>query len=199
MGATGRRARECRMEGLPEQARAAHSAACSSQEAASDSCRADFEATAQLHAPVSTANSPQKPERYRRSCSNAAQQPMRSPPLVATSGSLNSAVGSVLQTSAREQGQQDREVGDRDRQDRHGRAEEHHAAGYAFRKQFEFLRAVEEYSSALALVPGHFKALFNRGYSYDKVRASPRINSYMLSCLQHFPSPMSHLSTRMVP
>jgi len=129
MGATGRRARECRMEGLPEQARAAHSAACSSQEAASDSCRADFEATA----------------------------------------------------------------------DRHGRAEEHHAAGYAFRKQFEFLRAVEEYSSALALVPGHFKALFNRGYSYDKVRASPRINSYMLSCLQPFPSPMSHLSTRMVP
>jgi hypothetical protein len=28
---------------------------------------------------------------------------------------------------------------------------------------------VEEYSRALALDPGHFKALFNRGFSYDKV------------------------------
>jgi tetratricopeptide (TPR) repeat protein len=48
-------------------------------------------------------------------------------------------------------------------------AEQHHARGYAARKQGRFDVAVEEYSRTLALEPGHFKALFNRGFSYDKV------------------------------
>lgn len=48
-------------------------------------------------------------------------------------------------------------------------AEQHHARGYAARKQGRFDVAVEEYSKALALEPRHFKALFNRGFSYDKV------------------------------
>jgi len=48
-------------------------------------------------------------------------------------------------------------------------AEQHHARGYAARKQGRFDVAVEEYSRTLALEPRHFKALFNRGFSYDKV------------------------------
>lgn len=49
-------------------------------------------------------------------------------------------------------------------------ADYYHARGYAARKQGNFAGAVEEYSRALSLTPNHFKALFNRGFSYDKVR-----------------------------
>ena len=48
-------------------------------------------------------------------------------------------------------------------------ADEHHAKGYSFRKQGNFAAAVEEYSQAIHLEPHHFKALFNRGFSWDKV------------------------------
>jgi tetratricopeptide (TPR) repeat protein len=48
-------------------------------------------------------------------------------------------------------------------------ADYYHARGYAARKQGNFAGAVEEYSRALSLTPSHFKALFNRGFSYDKV------------------------------
>ena len=46
-----------------------------------------------------------------------------------------------------------------------------HARGYALRKHGGFLGAVEAYSEAIKLQPAHFKALFNRAFSYDKVRA----------------------------
>lgn len=49
-------------------------------------------------------------------------------------------------------------------------ADYYHARGYAARKQGNFKGAVEEYTRALSLSPAHFKALFNRGFSYDKVR-----------------------------
>ena len=48
-------------------------------------------------------------------------------------------------------------------------ADYYHARGYAARKHGNFQAAVEEYSRALALDNSHFKALFNRGFSYDKV------------------------------
>lgn len=51
-------------------------------------------------------------------------------------------------------------------------ADEHHAKGYSFRKQGNFAAAIEEYSQAIALEPHHFKALFNRGFSWDKVTSS---------------------------
>lgn len=51
-------------------------------------------------------------------------------------------------------------------------ADYYHARGYAARKQGNFAGAVEEYSRALSLTPNHFKALFNRGFSYDKVSRS---------------------------
>ena len=38
------------------------------------------------------------------------------------------------------------------------------------RKQGRFERRGQEYSRTLALAPRHFKALFSRGFSYDKVR-----------------------------
>ena len=50
-------------------------------------------------------------------------------------------------------------------------AEVAHAQGYALRKRGDFLGAVAAYSAALKLQPHHFKALFNRAYSHDKVPA----------------------------
>ena len=49
------------------------------------------------------------------------------------------------------------------------KADYHHARGYAFRKQGKFEAAIEEYTQAINLDPRHFKALFNRGFSHDKV------------------------------
>jgi len=48
-----------------------------------------------------------------------------------------------------------------------------HARGYALRKRGDFLGAVAAYTAALELQPEHFKALFNRAFSYDKARARP--------------------------
>lgn len=44
-----------------------------------------------------------------------------------------------------------------------------HARGFAHRKSGNFKVAIEDYSRAIELDPRHFKALFNRGFSYDKV------------------------------
>lgn len=54
-------------------------------------------------------------------------------------------------------------------------AHQHHAKGYSFRKQGNFAAAIEEYSQAIALEPHHFKALFNRGFSWDKVHSTPPV------------------------
>ena len=54
-------------------------------------------------------------------------------------------------------------------------ADEHHGQGYSFRKQGNFAAAIEEYSQAIALEPQHFKALFNRGFSWDKVSACAKL------------------------
>ena len=48
-------------------------------------------------------------------------------------------------------------------------ADAHHAAGYALRKAGMYEGAVREYSLALAADPAHFRALFNRAFSLDKV------------------------------
>lgn len=48
-------------------------------------------------------------------------------------------------------------------------ADDYHARGYALRKRGDFAGAVREYSAALALDPAHFKCLFNRAFSLDKV------------------------------
>lgn len=48
-------------------------------------------------------------------------------------------------------------------------ADEHHARGYALRKRGDFAAAVREYTAALAQDPSHFKSLFNRAFSLDKV------------------------------
>jgi Flp pilus assembly protein TadD len=61
---------------------------------------------------------------------------------------------------------------DPEAQRRSKQADFHHARGYAARKQGNFSAAVEEYSKALVLEQRHFKALFNRGFSYDKVSAA---------------------------
>lgn len=49
-------------------------------------------------------------------------------------------------------------------------ADQHHARGYALRKQGNFAEAIQEYSEAIQLQPRHLKSLFNRAFSYDKVR-----------------------------
>ena len=51
------------------------------------------------------------------------------------------------------------------------KAEEHVAAGYAFRKGGDFAAAAAAYGAALCFSPRHFKALFNRGFCLDKVTA----------------------------
>lgn len=52
-----------------------------------------------------------------------------------------------------------------------GSVEEHHARGYMLRKRGDFHSAILHYSKALEAQPDHFSALFNRGFSYDKVLA----------------------------
>ena len=54
------------------------------------------------------------------------------------------------------------------------RVEQHNAAGFALRKRGDFGEAVREYSAALALAPLHFKAVFNRGFCYDKASLRPQ-------------------------
>lgn len=55
-----------------------------------------------------------------------------------------------------------------------GAAEEHHARGYMLRKRGDFQGAIAHYSRALEKQPDHFSALFNRGFSYDKVSSARR-------------------------
>ena len=62
-------------------------------------------------------------------------------------------------------------------------ADEHHAKGYSFRKQGNFAAAIEEYSQAIALEPHHFKALFNRGFSWDKVHCTVAFGMHPQCCM----------------
>ena len=48
-------------------------------------------------------------------------------------------------------------------------AETFHAKGYAARKQSDYKTAIALYTKALEIYPYHFKALFNRGFAYDKL------------------------------
>jgi len=48
-------------------------------------------------------------------------------------------------------------------------AEKFHAEGYAARKQSDYKTAIALYTKALEIYPYHFKALFNRGFAYDKL------------------------------
>ena len=61
-------------------------------------------------------------------------------------------------------------------------ADDYHARGYALRKRGDFAGAVREYSAALALDPSHFKCLFNRAFSLDKVGAC-RLGAGPAQCL----------------
>ena len=78
-------------------------------------------------------------------------------------------------------------------------ADEHHAKGYSFRKQGDFAAAIEEYSQAIVLEPQHFKALFNRGFSWDKVHCTLAFGMHpqcrMCNRVQGWPSgPLSHMA-----
>ena len=48
-------------------------------------------------------------------------------------------------------------------------AEELHSEGYKARQQGNYEIAVRRYTEALTIMPNHFKALFNRGFAYDKL------------------------------
>ncbi|ESL06013.1 hypothetical protein TRSC58_06319 [Trypanosoma rangeli SC58] len=48
-------------------------------------------------------------------------------------------------------------------------AELHHHRGLEYRKEGDFVRAIEEYSAALRLDAKNFKAMFNRGFCNDKI------------------------------
>lgn len=48
-------------------------------------------------------------------------------------------------------------------------AEMMHSYGWEARKKQEFGKAIEYYSRAIELNPGHFKAIFNRGFALDKM------------------------------
>jgi tetratricopeptide (TPR) repeat protein len=48
-------------------------------------------------------------------------------------------------------------------------AEQFHAKGYDSRKKGDYETAIKHYSEALKIMPNHFKALFNRGFAYDKI------------------------------
>ena len=48
-------------------------------------------------------------------------------------------------------------------------AEARHAEGFRLRREGDFKGAVDQYSRAIAAHPLHFKALFNRGFAFDKL------------------------------
>jgi tetratricopeptide (TPR) repeat protein len=48
-------------------------------------------------------------------------------------------------------------------------AEVFHAQGYAARKLSDYNKAINLYTKTLEIYPYHFKALFNRGFAYDKL------------------------------
>lgn len=47
--------------------------------------------------------------------------------------------------------------------------EQANSRAFALRQQGRLVEAVREYSRALEVEPGHFKSLFNRGFTYDRV------------------------------
>ena len=49
------------------------------------------------------------------------------------------------------------------------KAETFHAQGYAARKRGDYAQAITLYTKAIEIQPMHFKALFNRGFAYDKL------------------------------
>jgi len=44
-----------------------------------------------------------------------------------------------------------------------------HSYGWEARQKQEFKKATEYYSKALELNPNHFKAIFNRGFAFDRL------------------------------
>ena len=50
-----------------------------------------------------------------------------------------------------------------------GSAEYYHQLGFSYRKRGNLQGAIREYTNALQADPGHFKALFNRGFCFDKL------------------------------
>jgi Flp pilus assembly protein TadD len=44
-----------------------------------------------------------------------------------------------------------------------------HSYGWDARKRQDFRKAIEYYNSAIELNPAHFKAIFNRGFAFDKL------------------------------
>lgn len=91
-----------------------------------------------------------------------------SPQRAARAGSSDAACQQQAQARELEPPQQAQQPA---QQGQHGQltADDYHARGYALRKRGDFAGAVREYSAALALDPAHFKCLFNRAFSLDKV------------------------------
>jgi hypothetical protein len=58
---------------------------------------------------------------------------------------------------------------------RHKAIEQYNARAFSLRQQGKLMEAVREYSRALELEPYHFKTLFNRGFTHDRVRGAARI------------------------
>ncbi len=48
-------------------------------------------------------------------------------------------------------------------------AEECHSKGYEARKKGDYQKAIDFYTESIKLMPNHFKALFNRGFAFDKI------------------------------
>lgn len=65
-------------------------------------------------------------------------------------------------------------------------ADEYHARGYALRKQGNFTGAIQAYTQALEQEPSHFKAVFNRAFSYDKVRI--KVSGNQNACVSRYAS-----------
>lgn len=74
-------------------------------------------------------------------------------------------------------------------------ADEHHARGYSLRKRGDFAGAVREYTAALAQCPRHFKSLFNRAFSLDKVGRHAAVGSVQEGVLLRSPWCPLHLGS----
>ncbi len=62
---------------------------------------------------------------------------------------------------------------------RHRLAEAHNARAQALRQQGQLQEAVREYGRALEAEPGNFKALFNRGFTHDRVGGQGGANCFL--------------------